>query len=71
MLRGAVDQVRRLSESVISQNGVRYGHTHFVPANIAVQAHDHHGEPGDGHGHTHGDGHAHEHIRTLVWTQKP
>jgi CopG family nickel-responsive transcriptional regulator len=71
VLRGSVDQVRSLSESVISQSGVRYGHTHFVPANIAVQSHDHHAEAGGGHSHSHGDGQAHEHIRTLVWTQKP
>lgn len=70
VLRGAVEQVRKLSESVISQHGVRYGHTHFVPANIAVQAHHHHGEPAGDHGHSRGEGHAHEHIRTLVGTQK-
>ena len=29
VLRGEVGQVRTLSEGVISQSGVRYGHTHF------------------------------------------
>ena len=69
VLRGDVEQVRRLSEGVISQSGVRYGHTHVVPVKIAVQSHHHDGEAGTGHSHGPGT-HAHEHIRTLVWNPK-
>ena len=69
VLRGDVEQVRRLSEGVISQSGVRYGHTHVVPVRIAVQSHHHHGDAETGHSHGPGT-HAHEHIRTLVWNPK-
>ena len=70
ILRGGVDQVRRLSEAVISQSGVRYGYTHFVPVTIAVQSH-HHPDAAQGDHHAHAQDGRHEHIRTLIWSPKP
>lgn len=67
VLRGEVGQVRRLSESITSQSGVRFGNTNFVPVNITVQSHRHHGTDEHGHHEAHDSGRAHEHIRTLVW----
>ena len=72
-IRGATsDDIKAswLSEAVISQSGVRYGYTHFVPVTIAVQSH-HHPDAAQGDHHAHAQDGRHEHIRTLIWSPKP
>jgi len=71
ILRGDIEQVRKLAGGVICQSGVRYGHTHVVPVSIAMQSHHHHDEQSTVHTHSHDGAQAHEHIRTLVWNTKP
>jgi CopG family transcriptional regulator, nickel-responsive regulator len=47
ILNGSLDAVRRLANRILAEPGVRYGHLHVIPAELA--------------GHDHPDNHPHHH----------
>jgi CopG family nickel-responsive transcriptional regulator len=58
-LKGKLSDIRKFSDHVLAQPGVRHGQLYVVPGELQVEAH-HHGD--DDHGHAH----RHEHLKIIT-----